>query len=179
MSTRGAWGLRKNGQDKLTYNHYDSYPSGLGRTIAEFVAKTPVTKLHGIFDRVELVEEEGGLSPEQQSALGAKPGSTWYNALRYAQGEPDAYLNGLAYMTDGAFFMHDGLCCEWAYVINLDTGRLEVYKGFQTTKGEGRYAGEEPEDGYWGVGLVTEIQLDRVGALWPMTEKLLEPGNGS
>lgn len=30
MSTRGIYGFRKNGEDKLTYNHYDSYFSYLG-----------------------------------------------------------------------------------------------------------------------------------------------------
>ena len=30
MSTRGAWGFRIGSQDKVTYNHFDSYLDGLG-----------------------------------------------------------------------------------------------------------------------------------------------------
>ena len=37
MGTRGLYGFRKNGVDKVTYNHYDSYPEYLGRNILEFI----------------------------------------------------------------------------------------------------------------------------------------------
>ena len=37
MGTRGLWGFRKDGKDKLTYNHFDSYPDCLGHTIVEFL----------------------------------------------------------------------------------------------------------------------------------------------
>lgn len=30
MGTRGALGFIKAGEHKVTYNHYDSYPEGLG-----------------------------------------------------------------------------------------------------------------------------------------------------
>src|SRR4051812_34899183 len=30
MGTRGAFGIRYGEQDKLVYNHFDSYPEGLG-----------------------------------------------------------------------------------------------------------------------------------------------------
>jgi len=36
MSTRGAYGFRHNGIDKVTYNHCDCYPSGLGKSVTLF-----------------------------------------------------------------------------------------------------------------------------------------------
>ena len=33
MGTRGIFGVRIDGTDKLAYNHYDSYPSGLGDSV--------------------------------------------------------------------------------------------------------------------------------------------------
>jgi hypothetical protein len=33
MSTRGVFGFRIDGEDKVTFNHFDSYPSGLGEKI--------------------------------------------------------------------------------------------------------------------------------------------------
>jgi len=33
--TRGIIGFRLNSQDKLTYNHFDSYPDGLGVALLE------------------------------------------------------------------------------------------------------------------------------------------------
>ena len=35
MGTRGLYGFRKNGIDKLTYNHLDSYPDWLGKKVVE------------------------------------------------------------------------------------------------------------------------------------------------
>ena len=31
MGTRGAYGFRINDKDKVTYNHFDSYPDGFGK----------------------------------------------------------------------------------------------------------------------------------------------------
>ena len=42
MSTRGAYGFYKNGVDKITYNHYDSYFSGLGEEIVNFCRNTTI-----------------------------------------------------------------------------------------------------------------------------------------
>ena len=45
MATRGLYGLRKNGQDKLTYNHFDSYPDCLGRKILKLCCDSSVDDL--------------------------------------------------------------------------------------------------------------------------------------
>ena len=39
MGTRGLYGFRKNGVDKTTYNHFDSYPDGLGADVIESLKK--------------------------------------------------------------------------------------------------------------------------------------------
>ena len=46
MSTRGCYGFRKNGIDKLTYNHCDSYPDCLGKTMMEFCKKTSIKEMN-------------------------------------------------------------------------------------------------------------------------------------
>ena len=57
----------------------------------------------------------------------------WYCLLRHAQGDLNVYKNGLRYMIDNHDFIKDSLFCEYAYIINLDTKRLEFYVGFQKT----------------------------------------------
>lgn len=37
MGTRGAFGFRLNGQDKVMYNHFDSYPGGLGNDVVKWL----------------------------------------------------------------------------------------------------------------------------------------------
>ena len=73
-------------------------------------------------------------------------------------------------MPDSHEFLLDSLFCEYAYLINLDTLKLEVYRGFnQDPKAAGRYAAkqEKAEPGcrppeYFGVVLVIEFPLSKV-----------------
>lgn len=57
MGTRGCYGFRKNGMDKLTYNHYDSYPDYLGKIMATFCKETSLDEMNEIYDRLILVNE--------------------------------------------------------------------------------------------------------------------------
>jgi len=149
MSTRGAYGFRLNGRDKLTYNHSDSYPTGLGVEVARLLARTTKTKLIPIVERIKLVEDN----------------DENYRRLRDTQGDLRAYLDGLTEMIDNKKFLTDSLFCEWAYIINLDTGRLEVYEGYnKDPKARGRYANAKPPDerGYVGVAMVADTPFRQV-----------------
>ena len=42
MGTRGILGFRKNGLDKLAYNHFDSYPEELGANVVKFCRATSI-----------------------------------------------------------------------------------------------------------------------------------------
>jgi len=37
VSTRGCFGFHRNGKDELYYNHWDSYPDGLGRAFISYL----------------------------------------------------------------------------------------------------------------------------------------------
>ena len=54
MGTRGLYGFRKNGKDKITYNHWDSYPEGLGQNVLNFVKETSIEELNSIYDKIIL-----------------------------------------------------------------------------------------------------------------------------
>lgn len=99
MSTNGIYGFRKNGEDKLTYNHCDSYFSYLGKNIINFVKETPLQELNKIYDNLILVSEDDIPTKEQWKHLNEcnieKPEKSvytlvkkendlidWYSALR-------------------------------------------------------------------------------------------------
>ena len=132
-------GFRKNGADKLTYNHFDSYPDCLGRTMVEFCKATSIPELNEIFDKLILVNESAKPTAEQikeckqyyDGNVSRKTVEDWYCLLRNAQGDLDAYKNGLKYMIDNCGFIKDSLWCEYAYIINLDTEELEFWVGDQ------------------------------------------------
>ena len=143
MSTRGCFGWRFNGEDKIGFNYADSYPSGLGTGVLNFIRSFgSMDAIKDYAAEVELIDDE----------------------------EADSY-DGQSFKQkfhDSASFMHNSLFCEWAYIINVDTEMLEIYKGFnQDEHSEGRYVlpGKEREwldEIYYGVALVKEIPLEDI-----------------
>lgn len=171
MGTRGAYGFYKNGVTKVTYNHFDSYPSGLGKEVLKFIKETSIEKMNEIFDSIILVDEDEAPTSEQVKEvtevlkLGeefydtSKRQIDWYSLLRPVQGDLTAYAKGLRYMIDNAEFLKNSLFCEWAYIINLDDNTFEIYRGLQKKPQKNRYYTEEDISGYYNVALVAKIPI--------------------
>lgn len=175
MGTRGAYGLRKNGKDKITYNHFDSDPDWLGKAIVEFIQTTPVEEIKKIFDKLVMVDDAASPAPRTaklyqeslNSSVGGGTKLTWYNYLRGGQGNLSFYKDKKhIHMIDSHEFIKDSLFCEYAYIINLDTEQLEFYTGFNKNKGaNGRYAklhSQDRDSDYLGVALACEIPLAKI-----------------
>lgn len=159
IGTRGFIGVVVNGDLKVTYNHFDSYPDGIGVQVLGFLQGVLAGGSDGYNAMAEkaaalqLIDESEKPTAEQQEALkkyadtSVSTGSLdeWYVLLRGAQGNLGAYLDA-GYMPDGSDFPLDGVFCEWGYLIDLDNKVFEVYKGFN--KGlptEGRWANRPNE----------------------------------
>ena len=179
MGTRGAVGYRLGSIDKVTYNHFDSYPTGLGVAVLDYIRKFSDKEILEASRNIVLVEQDSKPTPEQKiecafaktADLTVSKQSTddWYCLLRNIQGKLEAYHTGVRYMINSENFLGDSLFCEWAYIINLDTKTLEVYKGFnKNPKASGRYSNMEPadtNDAYYGVRLIREIPLKKIRSL--------------
>ena len=184
MGTRGLWGFYYKKKDKLTYNHFDSYPTGLGQTIKKFIRSHSIKELEKIASKIRVVKGDSIPTPaqirecEKFTDLGVSKQSTeeWYCILRDSQGEPESYVKGkLRYMIDSKAFIKDSLFCEYAYIINLDTKKLEIYLGFQKEPQDNRYKMNEKElkectengekrcgTGYYNCKLWIEVPLSKV-----------------
>lgn len=186
MGTRGAYGFRINGQDKVSYHHFDSYPTGLGIEIMNFISKTSIEEMKEIAEKIILVEQ-GSVPTEKQIKVcepytnldvSNRSKADWYCLLREAQGNLDVHKN-IPYMIDSKEFLADSLFCEWAYIVNLDNGMLEIYIGFNHNKdAKGRYASlsdgspyREGRTPYYGVVLINEITLE---SLYKATESKIK-----
>lgn len=159
MSTRGCIGFTKNGTDKITYNHFDSYPSHLGNVILDFICNVNNKELNDIFDNLQIVSSSDIPTQKQinevvkifgkdnlkkdflnKSPLNKNTKSldkeldnylmqSFGNLLSLSQGEPKYFKQGLKYIIDDISFMGDSLFCEYAYILNLDNNSLEFYVG--------------------------------------------------
>jgi len=175
MSTRGAYGFRIHQTDKVTYNHCDSYPTELGIAVLTFIRNTPIKKLKIIAEKIALIQKNDIPTHEQKEkykkyadlSVAEQSLDDWYCLLKKSQGNLGAYKDGLIHMIDSIEFLFDSLFCEWAYIINLDTNNLEVYRGFnKDPTSSGRYASKSHDDkAYYGVSLILEIPLIDIGKM--------------
>lgn len=138
MGTRGLFGFCYNGKYYLMYNHFDSYPYGLGYKLIKQI-RTDIT--NGTFDSwqqkasmLQVVDMDGDRKPTEPeitrlapyTSLNVSRQSTedWYCLLRGTQGNLDKIL-------DSGFVLHGSLDwsseAEYIYVINLDTSQFEVH----------------------------------------------------
>jgi hypothetical protein len=152
MGTRGAVGVKLDGKYYVTYNHFDSYPSGLGKEVVEFCQK--VVKTHGGIElfcqnmkRVNLVKQSVKASKEMQKkyagycdeSVSSQDSADWYCLLRHLQGSSilhEIFAGKVQHMIDSFSFLKDSLFCEYAYIVNLDDKVLEFYEGFNKEKGK-------------------------------------------
>jgi hypothetical protein len=145
MGTRHLIAVVSDGEYKVAqYCQWDGYPTGQGEAISSFLRyhldlgklKRALRKTKFLTGKeidtlwVECGMEPGAVSVSMEIANTVErkhPGlsrSTGADILRLAQ-------NGEAKELDNALtFAADSLFCEWAYVVNLDSRKLEVYKGF-------------------------------------------------
>lgn len=150
MGTRGFYGLVIDETAKITYNHFDSYPSALGADILK-----QVRDLAGNLDafresarRLTLVDESVVPTTEEMarlldhwdSSVSTGEPTEWYSLLRKLQGDLAGTLEA-GVMIDSEGFPLDSLFCEWGYLVDLDKGTFEVYRGFQkSSPTKGRWA---------------------------------------
>lgn len=176
MGTRGSLGFRSNGTDYLSYNHFDSYPSGLGVEVLKFVRryagrldnlKAKLSKLKAVTQAdTPTPKDIKALAPFTELAVSEQSTADWYCLTRATQGDLVKILKSGYMYVDNEFIL-DSLFCEYAYIINLDSETLEVYEGFQRKRHDkGRYGrktrSREPLAGdskYWGCALIKEYPL--------------------
>lgn len=142
MSTRGAWGIKRGDKLIVQYNHFDSYPTGLGKQIVEdlneWYKDAPeewIKRLNEVLDEVEVIDEEKTPQPtEEQLQYIRDEGinfdenhKEWFPVLSGLQGRVLPYLKGFKYfLNTGEDWLEDKLFCEWAYIFNLDNNTLEI-----------------------------------------------------
>ncbi len=93
-------GFYKGKESKLTYNHYDSYPSGLGVDLLNELKETTIEELNNAFDNIVLIDSSKNPTKRQIkeckefSDLGVSKNklTDWYCLLRKAQGTLKPYF---------------------------------------------------------------------------------------
>lgn len=154
MGTRGFVGFVVDGVEKIAYNHFDSYPSGLGIDVLAWLRIAgDLNAAREAAQALRVVDPESEPTDEDIERLGGYLNSNvgerrerpdWYQLLRETQGNPAAMLDA-GVIEDAANFPLDSLFAEWGYIVDFDAEVFEVYQGFQhAAHDRGRFAHREP-----------------------------------
>lgn len=164
MITSGLMGFRQSGIDKITYNHRDSDPSRLGQKMVEWLRTRTDEELLCIVNNIFLLNQnakpqawlvkwaqENDL-PDPNVSIRPYDDDT-YCLLYKLQGHPEKWDEALDkpfYMIDSQTFILDSLFCEYAYIVNMDTRCLEIWKGSQKKRNRTNRYGTKGEQSYRG-----------------------------
>lgn len=130
MGTRGTIAVKADNKTIRVYNHFDSYPTELGRDFAAFIRNAPENIAEQIA-AAQIVDESAEAPADALAALkvagiwqNVSTGSDWYSALRNAQGDFAQYL-ALGYVPA----WEHGDSEEWGYLADFDTQTLHITCG--------------------------------------------------
>ncbi len=181
MGTRSLTCVVLDGKFKVAqYGQFDGYPSGQGKTALEIMRK--ILKENQLERFKEKVRALSQLTEAEHKQLwidvGADPSKDSVSmeigyGYAFEAKHPElsrrtgAEILSLVLNRDITCvqiredFANDSLFCEWCYVIDLDQGLFEVYRGFQKRPhSDGRFAKNTcKHSGYYPVGLVKSYSL--------------------
>jgi hypothetical protein len=173
-------GVRIGGVDKITYCHFDAYPSGLGESVVADVRallRDPgIEGFKQLATALRVVDEQGEKPTEADRQrlkqftdldVSTRSEDDWYCLTRHLQGEFAKTLK-VGIMTDSRSFLGNSLFCEFAYIVNLDEMAFEAYAGFQhEPHSKGRYCDlPHTRADYWPVALVGSFDLADIPQNW-------------
>jgi hypothetical protein len=164
------------------YCQWDGYPTGQGQDILKFFRNNDLLKFKSALDKCVFISDDD--VKEKLLEFGVSDG--WMNMeqakkfkAKYPQLSRDMGAEVLAHiynaetvsvvLTDNTNFAGDSLFCEWAYVLDLDANKLEVYKGFNQTplsENDRFYSLQESikkrEEPYYPVKLIATYDLSSI-----------------
>lgn len=138
MGTRGTMAFRLDGEVKGAYNHWDSYPTGLGNDLLKFLRDTAnsrkdvlthIRQLTAVDPEVEPTEEQiTRLRRFADTGVSTGQITEWYVLLRGTQGNP------LKTLMAGFYEPFPVAEEQWSYVMDYDANLLEVWQGDENVR---------------------------------------------
>ncbi len=179
MGTRHLTCVVQGGAFKVAqYGQWDGYPSGQGTTILDFLRTMNREKfIAGLAKTFQPTDEQvaqwwADVGHDIKTSNGFVSCTI---ADKYSKNHPSLSRDTGGKILDliqnsaepvplnlGVEFVSDSLFCEYAYVVDLDKGTFEVFKGFNKeplVEGE-RFFGFKPKNEYQPVKLLAEFKLD-------------------
>lgn len=124
MGTRNLTMVIKDNKTKIAqYGQWDGYPNGQGLTVLNFLKEADMDQFKAQLDKCKFANKR---TPTENLSLNYNSrdlGGDILNAVYYSKDKRILLVNKEEFIIDGLF-------CEWAYIIDLDSNVLQVYKGY-------------------------------------------------
>ncbi len=175
MGTRHLTAVVLNGAFRVAqYGQWDGYLSGQGKTILDFISQMDVEKFKENVSKCRFISDEE--NTKLWEAAGA-PKDSQYVTMEVSENMKKLYpalsrdtgadVLNLIYegkadmLQDSISFAGESLFCEFAYVLDLDKGKLEIYLGFNKGKARGRFSKMKVDKEYNPVTLWKTLTFDK------------------
>lgn len=179
MGTRNLTMVQLDGECKVAqYGQWDGYPSGQGETILDWLIAWRRPEFEEKLRRLTFYEDH------ELKEIGEQFPRDWPNLFPHISRDMGAEIlqyimekDGLK-LKDSRDFAGDSLFCEWAYVLDLDANKLEVYRGFNTSPlSEGdRFLGLKTDGNeYYPIKLAASYSLDDLPTVAQMEKDCQRP----
>lgn len=182
MGTRHLTIVQSDNQYKIAqYGQWDGYPGGQGVTVHRFLKKVDLDVFKDKLENIRFVTDED--IDRMYKEVGIETDGPWItmgDADKFKQKHPQLSRDmgaevlehvynstGEVLLKNSISFAGDSLFCEWAWLINLDTGELEVYQGFNKNpleEGE-KFKGvakKGEDDGYYEISLLHSFKISEL-----------------
>ena len=139
MGTRNLTIVHKNGEYKVAqYGQWDGYPEGLGTTLLNFLKNVNIDSFRNAIDNVSFYtkEEINEINKSIDEIRKDIPNYSWQKDFSQLSRDTGGDIlnritfKGVNRVNNSIDFAANSLFCEWAYVIDLDTNKFEVYTGY-------------------------------------------------
>lgn len=180
MTTRGVLGLKCNGTYKIASFRLAASPDGLGWEAAHFAQemneKKGWKKLKDICTILPVVDENDAKVPgKEYYKKEFEPFATRVALMMNEKGKIESLLEGtfngkVKKWVDGSDFVNYATFCEYGYMLDLDDGNLELFKGKSQEKppSDNPFGNKKSKEAYdngqrdYPITLVAKIKFDDI-----------------
>lgn len=166
MGTRNLTCVYINGEYKVAqYGQWDGQPDGVGMDILKVLLNVDLNNLKQAISECHFATAE---EMQQINDLG----EMWKHFYPQMSRDVGGTILTMIMFDDRRIlhnhldFAKESLFCEWAYVVDFDSGKFEVYEGFNkqplTENDRFYFDGHKEDNGYYPVKKIAEFDLDNL-----------------
>lgn len=166
MLAEGFWGIRYRKVDKITIIE-NSVPEIIGDKISKFCKIHKYQyELENLYNRITLVDPLDDCEQEEiekvRNIIPNAKGKYWGDVLAQTKSDFFFFADGLKYMANYEYLLYNSHEVEYGYIINVDTMKLEIWKGKQTIPQKTNRYGNKKHNGFYPCRMICQYSWNKI-----------------